>query len=101
MLGNYKKYRVAPITEVYSSVNNSLILDTCDKKEALKYAEKLKGTFKEVSFNVDTYIEGICTKNEFGYFINTKEINIYSVTDYTKKKKVKPIIINPKMFFDL
>lgn len=101
MLGDYKKYRVSPITEGYSSINNNLILETCNKKEAIKYAEKLKCTFKEVSFNVDTYIGGNCIKNEFGHFINAKEINIYSVTNYTKKKKTKPLIIDPKMFFDL
>ena len=58
-------------------------------------------TFKEVSFNVDTYIDNECTKNEFGYFINENEINFYSVIDYTIKKKSKPLKVNPNMFFDL
>ena len=96
-----QKYQVNPITENFSSVNNSLMLKTCNKVEAINHAKKLKRTFKEVSFNVDTYIDNECTKNEFGYFINENEINFYSVIDYTIKKKSKPLKVNPNIFFDL
>ena len=96
-----KKYIVSPITEGFSSVNNNLILKTCCKVEAINHAKKLKQIFKEVSFNVDTYINNECVKNEFGYFINENEINFYSVINYTKKKKSKPLKVNPNMFFDL
>ena len=96
-----QKYQVNPITENFSSVNNNLMLKTCNKVEAINYAKKLKQTFKEVSFNVDTYINNECVKNEFGYFINENEINFYSVIDYTIKKKSKPLKVNPNMFFNL
>ena len=96
-----QKYQVNPITENFSSVNNNLMLKTCNKVEAINYAKKLKQTFKEVSFNVDTYIDNECVKNEFGYFINENEINFYSVIDYTIKKKSKPLKVNPNMFFNL
>lgn len=96
-----QKYQVSPITESFSSVNNNLTLKTCNKIEAISYAKKLKQTFKEVSFNVDTYVNNECVKNEFGYFINENEINFYSVIDYTKKKKSKPLKVQPNMFFDL
>ena len=94
-------YQVSPITENFSSANNGLTLKTYSKVEAINHAKKLKETFKEVSFNVDTYIDNKCTKNEFGYFINENEINFYSVIDYTIKKKSKPLKVNPNMFFDL
>ena len=95
-----QKYQVNPITENFSSVNNNLMLKTCNKVEAINHAKKLKQTFKEVSFNVDTYIDNECTKNEFGYFINENEINFYSVIDYTIKKKSKPLKVQPNMFFN-
>ena len=97
----FKKYQVSPITEGFSSANNSLTLKTTNEREAINHAKKLKKSFKEVSFNTDTYVNNECTKNEFAYFISENEISIYSVVDYTKKKKVKPIIINPNMFFNL
>ena len=96
-----QKYQVNPITENFSSVNNSLMLKTCSKIEAINHAKELKKKFKEVSFNVDTYIDNECIKNEFGYFINENEINFYSVIDYTIKKKSKPLKVNPNIFFDL
>lgn len=96
-----KKYQVNPITENFSSVNSNLMLKTCNKVEAINHAKKLKKSFKEVSFNVDTYVNNECVKNEFGYFINEKEISFYSVINYTKKKKIKPLIVDSKMFFDL
>jgi len=96
-----QKYQVSPITENFSSINNGLMLKTYNKAEAINHAKKLKETFKDVSFNVDTYINNECIKNEFGYFINENEINFYSVIDYTKKKKVKPLKVNPNIFFDL
>lgn len=101
MITQFKKYQVSPITEGFSSVNNSLTLKTTNESEAINHAKKLKKSFKEVSFNTDTYVNNECIKNEFAYFISENEINIYSVVDYTKKKKVKPIIINPNMFFSL
>lgn len=95
-----KKYTVSPITENFSSVNNNLTLKTYSKIEAINYAKKLKKAFKEVSFNVDTYINNECTKNEFGYFENENNIDVYSTIDYTKKKKPKPLFIAPNMFFN-
>lgn len=96
-----QKYQVSPVTENFSSAYSSLILKTCNKKEAIDYAKKLKEKFKEVTFNVDTYINNECIKNEFGYFISEDKINFYSVVDYTKKKKSKPFKTQPNMFFDL
>lgn len=95
------KYQVSPSTESFSSVNNSLTLKTYSKVEAINHAKKLKQSFKEVSFNTDTYVNNECIKNEFAYFNSENEIHIYSVIDYTKKKKSKPLKVNPNMFFDL
>ena len=94
-------YQVSPITENFSSANNGLTLKTYSRVEAINHAKKLKKLFKEVSFNTDTYVNNECTKNEFAYFISENEISIYSVVDYTKKKKSKPLVINPNVFFDL
>lgn len=95
------KYQVSPSTESFSSVNNGLFLKTTNKTEAINHAKELKKNFKEVNFYVDTYFNGECIQNECAYFISENEINIYSVIDYTKKKKSKPLLINPNMFFDL
>ena len=78
-----------------------MTLKTTNKKEAINYAKKLKETFNEVGFNIDTYKNGECIKNEFGKFINKDEINIYSVVDYTKKKKKKQLVYKISDFFDL
>lgn len=101
MKKQFKKYQVSPITEGFSSVNNSLTLKTTNESEAIDHAKKLKQSFKEVSFNTDTYINNECTKNEFAYFNSENEISIYSVVDYTIKKKVTPLKVRPNMFFDL
>lgn len=97
-----KKYQVSPVLEGFSSVNNELILKTCDKVEAIKYAKELKKRFKEVVFFTDTYTGGECIKNECAYFIDEGTLDVFSVVNYTKKKKeTKPLIVDPKMFFDL
>lgn len=95
-----KNYQVSPISEGFSSVKNRLMLKTSKKEEALKYAKQLKKNFKEVAFNTDTYINGECVKNEFAYFENEANINVYSIVDYRKKKKIQPLINKPNQFFN-
>ena len=94
-------YQVSPITENFSSANNGLTLKTYSKVEAINHAKELKKKFKEVSFYTDTYINGECIKNECAYFIDENNFEVFSIVDYTKKKKSKPLVINPNVFFDL
>ena len=101
MKTQFKKYQVSPITEGFSSANNSLTLKTTNKTEAINHAKELKKKFKEVSFYTDTYMNGECIKNECAYFIDENNFEVFSIVDYTKKKKSKPLVINPNIFFDL
>ena len=95
------KYQVSPSTESFSSVNNGLFLKTINKTEAINHAKELKKKFKEVSFYTDTYVNGECIKNECAYFIDENNFEVFSIVDYTKKKKSKPLKVNPNIFFDL
>jgi len=89
------KYSVYPIENNLSTFESQLnMLRTFDKKEALNHAKKLLNKYKEVSFNCDTYKGGECTKNEFGYYLASGEIKIYSVVSYSIKKIKKPLKIN-------
>ena len=76
-----QKYQVNPITENFSSVNNNLMLKTCNKVEAINHAKKLKQTFKEVSFNVDTYINNECNK------IDLSELDLKHFETYGQKNQ--------------
>lgn len=57
------------------------------KQKALKYAKELKKQCSLVSFNTDTYENGVCVKNEFGTY--TTKIIVNSFVDYKKTKKEK------------
>ena len=95
------KYSVYPIEENLSTFESQLnTLRTFDKKEALNYAKNLLNNYKEVSFNCDFYKNGECVKNEFGYYLASGEIKVYSIIDYSIKKEKKPIKINHFDFWD-
>lgn len=83
-----QKYQVNPITENFSSVNNSLMLKTCNKVGKNKHALKIKtNAFKEVILmQILILITNVLKMNLL--FINENEINFYTVIDYTIKKKV-------------
>lgn len=86
-----KKYQVSPQEKnnitISSFESTSKKLNTNDKSEALKYAKELKKQYSLVSFNVDTYQNGVCIKNEFGTY--TTKIVFNSFVDYKKTKKEK------------
>ena len=86
-----KKYQVSPQEKnnitISSFESTSKTLKTNDKTKALKYAKELKKEYSLVSFNVDTYENGVCVKNEFGTY--TTKIIINSFVNYKKTKKEK------------
>lgn len=86
-----KKYQVSPQEKnnitISSFESKSKTLNTNDKTKALKYAKELKKQYSLVSFNVDTYENGVCVKNEFGTY--TTKIIINSFVNYKKTKKEK------------
>lgn len=85
-----KKYKVSPVTKGWSSVNNKYYLETTSKVEANKRAVLLEKSGIEVSYTVDTYKNGVCIKNEHGYYKNGK-VEVYSTINYEQPKKVKKI----------
>lgn len=86
-----KKYQVSPQEKknvtISSFESTSKTLKTNDKLKALKYAKELKKEYSLVSFNIDTYENGVCVKNEFGTY--TAKMLINSFVDYKKIKKEK------------
>ena len=87
-----KKYQVRPTGDnvtVFTAKNNEI--NTTCKKEAVVFAKNIAKRFKEVSFNSDTYNNGVCIKNEFGFFENGL-IRVYSTTDYKESKKKKKVL---------
>ena len=86
-----KKYQVSPQEKnnitISSFESKSKTLNTNDKTKALKYDKELKKQYSLVSFNVDTYENGVCVKNEFGTY--TTKIIINSFVNYKKTKKEK------------
>ena len=86
-----KKYQVSPQEKnnvtISSFETTSKTLKTNNKSEALKYAKDLKKQYSLISFNIDTYENGVCVKIEFGTYEN--KIIINSFVDYKKTKKQK------------
>lgn len=94
-MNTFKKYSVSPVTEGWSSADNKNVLKTTSKAEADKRAKLLTSKGIKTNYNVDTFKDGKCIRNEFGYYENGK-VRRYSTINYTTKKAKKKIV-EPKV----
>lgn len=98
------KITVRPVTQDLSLVllkQSSKVFTT--EKEALQHAKHLiKKGWQNVSYNTDTYQNGVVVRNEFAVYDGEK-LKITSFTNYTESKKEKLVYDksdNLKMFFN-